>query len=150
MDTCKWIYGPFWNFSLMVQVDQLEMLHSLQGSIFQSSQYHHPVQVKWWELLLYEFLHEGVLVLQKEIPKIDPDLRSGFPPSRFGISCQIHNVFRWENFSRWSSCLSIDLSFLLVSRKMTSIEIKKNCLPHHEDGMPWKFLNIPRKYIFDF
>jgi hypothetical protein len=57
----------------MVQVARLiEMvLNSHQDSAFQSSQSHHPnelqVPMKWLELL-----NEGEMVLQKEIPKIDP------------------------------------------------------------------------------
>ena len=48
--------------------------------------------MKWWELLLHEFLHEGVLVLQKEIPNIDPDLISGFPLQVLEFLYQIHNM----------------------------------------------------------
>jgi len=44
----------------------------------------------------------------------------------------------------------MDWSFLLVSRKMISLEIKTFCLPHHIDGMPWSILRTPGKYIFCF
>ena len=47
------------------------MLHSIQDLVFQSSQLHHPIEphalVKWHELI-----HEGDMVLQKDIPNIDP------------------------------------------------------------------------------
>jgi len=44
----------------------------------------------------------------------------------------------------------MDWSFLLVSRKMISLEIKNFLLPHHIDGMPWSILRTPGKYIFCF
>jgi hypothetical protein len=47
------------------------VLHSHQGSTFQSSQSHHPIELpvlmKWLDIL-----HEGEMALQKEIPEIDP------------------------------------------------------------------------------
>jgi hypothetical protein len=55
---------------MMVQVSPM-VLHSHQGSSFQSSQSHHPIELhvmmKWLDLL-----HEGEMTLQKEIPEIDP------------------------------------------------------------------------------
>jgi hypothetical protein len=62
----------------MVQVVPLieMLLHTHQGSTFQSFESHHPigllVLMKWLDLL-----HEGEMALQKEIPEIDP--RYGFP-----------------------------------------------------------------------
>jgi hypothetical protein len=59
--------------ALNVKVSQLigMVLNSHQGSTLQSFQSHHPnelqVLIKWLELL-----HQGEMVLQKEIIKIDP------------------------------------------------------------------------------
>jgi hypothetical protein len=45
-------------------------MHFYQGLAFQSSQSHHPnkhpILMKWMELL-----HEGEMIIQKEIPYID-------------------------------------------------------------------------------